>query len=180
MTKTRREFAPEFKREAVALLESSGRPLMLEVATEVGISPSMLRNWRWQPSTPALPVRERSWQGRTTAVPGRPGCRDCAAEAGSRSNAHGVRRPKKSHRHLRGGAQMRFTFIRDHAGTWPIRLMCRVLQVSASGYYAWRGSPQTAPGSSPTASPCSAMSGVSRPSIVAVAWLAEDAHRASC
>jgi len=45
MTKTRREFAPEFKREAVALLESSGRPLM-QVATEVGISPSMLRNWR--------------------------------------------------------------------------------------------------------------------------------------
>ena len=45
MSKTRREFAPEFKREAVALLESSGRPLM-QVATEVGISPSMLRNWR--------------------------------------------------------------------------------------------------------------------------------------
>jgi transposase len=45
MTKTRREFAPEFKREAVALFESSGRPLM-QVATEVGISPSMLRNWR--------------------------------------------------------------------------------------------------------------------------------------
>ena len=45
MPKTRREFSPEFKREAVALLESSGRPLM-QVATEVGISPSMLRNWR--------------------------------------------------------------------------------------------------------------------------------------
>lgn len=45
MAKTRREFSPEFKREAVALLESSGRPLM-QVATEVGISPSMLRNWR--------------------------------------------------------------------------------------------------------------------------------------
>ena len=28
-----------------ALLEGSGRPLM-QVATEVGISPSMLRNWR--------------------------------------------------------------------------------------------------------------------------------------
>lgn len=35
MPKTRREFSPEFKREAVALLESSGRPLM-QVATEVG------------------------------------------------------------------------------------------------------------------------------------------------
>ena len=45
MPKTRREFSPEFKREAVALLESSGRPLM-QVASEVGISPSMLRNWR--------------------------------------------------------------------------------------------------------------------------------------
>ncbi|WP_442873120.1 transposase [Aurantimonas sp. A3-2-R12] len=45
MPKTRREFSPEFKQEAVALLESSGRPLM-QVATEVGISPSMLRNWR--------------------------------------------------------------------------------------------------------------------------------------
>ena len=45
MAKTRREFSPEFKRETVALLETSGRPLM-QVATEVGISPSMLRNWR--------------------------------------------------------------------------------------------------------------------------------------
>jgi len=45
MTKARRDFTPEFKQEAVALLESSGRPLM-QIATELGISPSMLRNWR--------------------------------------------------------------------------------------------------------------------------------------
>ena len=45
MTKMRREFAPEFKREAVALLESSGRPLT-QVAAELGIQPSMLRAWR--------------------------------------------------------------------------------------------------------------------------------------
>lgn len=45
MPKTRREFSPEFKQEAVALLESSGRPLA-RVASEVGISPSMLKNWR--------------------------------------------------------------------------------------------------------------------------------------
>ena len=45
MSKTRREFAPEFKREAVALLEGSGRPLT-QVAGELGIQPSMLRAWR--------------------------------------------------------------------------------------------------------------------------------------
>ena len=45
MSKTRREFAREFKHEAVALLESSGRPLT-QVAGELGIQPSMLRSWR--------------------------------------------------------------------------------------------------------------------------------------
>ena len=38
-------FLPSSSERTVALLESSGRPLM-QVATEVGISPSMLRNWR--------------------------------------------------------------------------------------------------------------------------------------
>ena len=36
MPKTRREFSPEFKRETVALLETSDRPLM-QVATELRI-----------------------------------------------------------------------------------------------------------------------------------------------
>ena len=45
MAKTRREFTPEFKREAVALLESSGRPQM-QIAAELGIQPSLLRQWR--------------------------------------------------------------------------------------------------------------------------------------
>ncbi len=67
MAKTRREFTPEFKREAVALLESSGRPQM-QIAAELGIQPSMLRNWRAvlqgeaprsrasAPAAPPLPV----------------------------------------------------------------------------------------------------------------------------
>lgn len=51
-SKTRREFTEEFKREAVLLLESSGRPLM-QVAKEFGIQPSMLRNWRARGHGPA-------------------------------------------------------------------------------------------------------------------------------
>jgi transposase len=45
MDQSRRQFTDEFKREAVALLASSGRPL-LQIASELGIPPSMLRNWR--------------------------------------------------------------------------------------------------------------------------------------
>src|SRR5262249_26552977 len=45
MGQGRRYFTDEFKREAVALLVSSGRPLS-PLASELGISPSMLGNWR--------------------------------------------------------------------------------------------------------------------------------------
>jgi transposase len=44
-TTTRRSFTDDFKREAVSLLATSGRPLT-QVAVELGIQPSMLRSWR--------------------------------------------------------------------------------------------------------------------------------------
>ena len=45
MATIRRSFTDEFKREAASLLASSGRPLT-QVATELGIQPSMQRTWR--------------------------------------------------------------------------------------------------------------------------------------
>src|ERR1700674_5506925 len=45
MGTARRLFTDEFKREAVGLLASSGRPLS-QIAQELGIAPSRLRAWR--------------------------------------------------------------------------------------------------------------------------------------
>lgn len=38
---------------------------------------------------------------------------------------------------------MRFAFIRRHTGEFPVDVMCCVLEVSASGYYAWLHRPES-------------------------------------
>lgn len=45
MATTRREFTAEFKREAVALWETSGRP-QIQIAAELSFQPSHLRRWQ--------------------------------------------------------------------------------------------------------------------------------------
>src|SRR3954470_3889488 len=61
MGQERRHFTDEFKTEAIALLAGSGRPL-IQIAGELGISPSMLRNWR----------NRQGGQNAGSAVPAKP------------------------------------------------------------------------------------------------------------
>jgi transposase len=80
MAKTRREFTAEFKREAVGLWETSGRPQM-EIAAELGLQPSQLRRWQRliqqgqleNSAAPAAPVA-------TPKAPASPAPADLAAE----------------------------------------------------------------------------------------------------
>ena len=38
---------------------------------------------------------------------------------------------------------MRYAFIRNYSGLWPIRWLCDLLDVHPSGYYAWRRQPKS-------------------------------------
>jgi transposase-like protein len=66
MGTARRQFTYEFKREAVGLLTSSGRPLS-QIAQELGIAASRLRNIGIIPATAetenARRYRDDSWLG---------------------------------------------------------------------------------------------------------------------
>jgi putative transposase len=39
---------------------------------------------------------------------------------------------------------VRYRFVRQHAPQFPIRVLCRVMELSPSGYYAWRERPASA------------------------------------
>ncbi|EIX9389031.1 IS3 family transposase, partial [Klebsiella pneumoniae] len=50
---------------------------------------------------------------------------------------------KKSRGVLRKTVRLRYAFIRDNACCWPVRLLCRVLDVHPSGFYAWLQQPHS-------------------------------------
>ncbi|HDC4339135.1 TPA: IS3 family transposase, partial [Enterobacter kobei] len=50
---------------------------------------------------------------------------------------------KKSRGVLRKAVRLRYAFIRDNARCWPVRLLCRVLDVHPSGFYAWLQQPHS-------------------------------------
>src|SRR4051812_7279938 len=141
MGQKRRHFTDEFKTEVISLLAGSGRRLV-EIAGELGISPSMLRNLR----------NRQGGQHAGSAVPAKPaghalrcgsGGGDLPALPRERSAAHGTRHFRKGCGALLGSAEMRFGLIEDQRDVWPVRVLRDALGVSPSGYYTWRSRPES-------------------------------------
>lgn len=58
-------------------------------------------------------------------------------EKGIVRNQIRTRHPKKGGKHLLQERQVRFKFIQTHKEKFPVGKMCKVMQVSRSGYYKW-------------------------------------------
>jgi transposase-like protein len=120
----------EFRREAVALLRSSGKSAP-QLAAELGVSPQSLRNWARQ-----IDVEEGKAEGLSSDE--REELRRLRRELRIVTEEREIL--KKSRGLLRQGKRdpvSVFGFIAATKAEHSIKLMCRVLEVSRSGFPAW-------------------------------------------
>ncbi len=113
----RRKFSDEFKRDAVEIVRSSGKPIR-QVANELGIYDSTLGNWVRQDE-----INRGEREGLTSDE------RERFREPGA-----GVE------------LVMLYRFVDAEAAEgFPVRMVCLVVGVSPSAYYAHKHRPQSGP-----------------------------------
>nr|WP_246418649.1 IS3 family transposase [Roseomonas pecuniae] len=133
MTQQRR-FTKEFEEEAVRLVRTSGRS-QRETAEDLGIGLSTLVRWI---------SRSRD---RQIDEPELPGQEDVGAELKRLRRENEILRQerdilKRATGFFRqGGKSVRFALIDGAKEEFPVHRLCRVLGVSQSGYFAWKGRP---------------------------------------
>ncbi|MFI5297400.1 MAG: IS3 family transposase [Polyangiales bacterium] len=134
--RSRRKFTPEFKADAVRLCAPGGKSPG-EVARQFDLSESSVRKWVNQAEADASPTPTDLL---TTAE------RTELSELRRRVKRLEMEReiPKKSGGLLREGERVRFAFVFEWKAHWPVAVICEVLDVSCSGYYAWKVRPEAA------------------------------------
>ncbi|MGY0653111.1 IS3 family transposase [Luteimonas sp. A537] len=121
----RKRFSPEFKQQALLRAAKDGIPA---VARDLGLEPAQLYGWRTKSQQQGEDAEVRRAQQAETAQLKREVAR-LEEEVAFLKKAGGV---------LREAAQVKYATIKAHEPEFRVRVMCRALGVSPSGYYAWR------------------------------------------
>ncbi|MBA4504961.1 IS3 family transposase [Corynebacterium sanguinis] len=131
-------YTEEFKRDAVALYQSSLGSSVQEIATDLGISRTTLKNWiaKYRTSTSTAPETAHA-----------------LTEAERiRQLEREVRRLREERDILRKAAKyfaegdelvIRFQFVDDAQNSHSVKRLCEVLRLNRSSYYKWKNTSAT-------------------------------------
>ncbi|MFE5375815.1 IS3 family transposase [Streptomyces mirabilis] len=145
-----KDYADEFKADAVALYESTPGAIYKSIAADLGVNRATLREWV---------LRDRERRGITAAV-AKPGAQPREAvpsadpdervwrleargdelEASERKLATErdiLRKAAKYPRRRDELVRSRFQFVDDHRNTYEVKRLCHVLDVNRSSYHKW-------------------------------------------
>ncbi|WP_375155177.1 IS3 family transposase [Micromonospora sp. 4G55] len=136
------KYTEEFRRDAVDLVRSSGRPIN-QVARELGMSHETLRNWaraaeRQAGMSPLAPGGDELSVADKDAEIAR-----LRREVAELRQEKEILRGSRLFREGDGSVTSRFRFISTHRATWSVKRLCRILAVSRSGFYRWAASEPT-------------------------------------
>ncbi|MFF3359896.1 IS3 family transposase [Streptomyces sp. NPDC002917] len=145
-----KDYADEFKADAVALYESTPGATYKSIAADLGVNRATLREWV---------LRDRERRG-ITAAAAKPGtqprkavpsadpdervrqleARVAELEASERKLATERDILRKAAKYFGRGDELvrsRFQFVDDHRNTYEVKRLCQVLDVNRSSYYKW-------------------------------------------
>jgi transposase InsO family protein/transposase-like protein len=129
MAAKRKIYTAEFKREAVSLITHHGYGVS-EAARNLGLHATLLRKWkRAVEQQGAQAFRQRSSASGSGRTP--------SAAARKSASADGTRYLEEGRPFFRQRGELRYAFIAEAYTSWPVSLLCEVMQVSRSGFYAY-------------------------------------------
>jgi len=133
--KKRKRYDKEFKIDAVRLIVEKGRSVA-SVVRDLGVNENSLHHWRKQ----LLEDGQGAFPGHGRLKPEDEELRPLRPELEEVKEERDILKKGLGYFSKRG---KRYQFVEEHRELWRIGLMCRVLLVSRSGYYAWRRRPQS-------------------------------------